>query len=53
MVFRAVRLPETEMIGIGAVTVPLTEIFFGVAPVLLSVMLPVKLPEDALAGIRT
>ena len=41
MVLRAVRLPETEMTGVGAITVPLTEIFFDVAPVLLRVMLPV------------
>ena len=41
MVLRAVRLPETEMTGVEAVTVPLTGIFFDVAPVLLRVMLPV------------
>ena len=47
------RLPETEMTGVEAVMVPLTGIFFDVAPVLLRVMLPVKLPESAFAGIRT
>ena len=41
VVLRAVRLPETEIIGVGAVTVPVTEIFFDSAPVLLRVMLPV------------
>jgi hypothetical protein len=41
VVLRAVRLPETEMTGVEAVTVPVTAIFFDVAPVLLRVMLPV------------